>query len=364
MPFPQFQNIINYLESNLDTFNKTALNELDALVFSWLSYYHISKELLKKDSFDTVKLKELYNAKYFDGMLFDVFDIPSSKKMLSRIASSPRFREVEVLFYVENTNKQIEKQFSAMTFLYDKNKYFMAFRGTDHSFVGWKEDFNMSFMKHIPSQLSAKKYLEKVISKKKGEYIVAGHSKGGNLAIYASSFIDSKFNKCIKAIYNFDGPSLNAKLIEDERYINTKHLIKKFVPQSSMVGMCFEKTSNYKIIRSNAIGILQHNPFSWEIDGKTLKVLKNTTFESQTFKTGINALINTLDEDELKLFVDSIYGVIEATKVDTAEGFLKDINKNIKVLIDSINQLNPTQKKLMQKVVNIYMTEAFWPKKN
>ena len=356
---PQFKNIINYIEDNMKTFKQSAFNELDALVFTWLSYYHVDKEIYKQKSFDKIYLKDFYNAKYFYKMTYDVFDIPNSKKMLSLIAASPRFRDAEMFYFIENINKQIEKQFAAMTFEYEKGKYFVAYRGTDHSFVGWKEDFNMSFLKYVPAQVEAKKYLEDVIKKKPGSYIVGGHSKGGNLAMYAASFVDEKYRKNIKCIYNFDGPSLNSKLISDKRYISIKKLIKKYVPQSSVVGMCFEKTTNYKIIKSNSVGVLQHNPFTWGIDGNKLTVLKDSTFDSKAFKTGINALINTLSEEELKLFVDTLYGVVEATKADTAELFLKNLSKNTKIVFEAINKFNDEQKNLMGKVVKIYITEVF-----
>ncbi len=355
----KFNNILNYVKNNITPISETALNDVDALVFSWLSYYHINEKVYKKNTFESIFIKELYNAKYFDSMLFDVYDIPSSKKLLSYLAASPRFRDIEIVYYEEVTNKNREKQFSAMTFRIDKETYLVAFRGTDHSFVGWKEDLNMSFLKHIPSQVASKKYLDAVMKKYKGRYYIAGHSKGGNLAVYASSFIDDKYKGRIEKIYNFDGPSLNSKLINEESYKTIKDKIKKFVPQSSVMGMCFEKTSKYKIIKSNDIGVLQHNPFSWEIENKKLKVLKNTTFDSKMFKSGINALIDDLSDEELKLFANSIYKVVNATNVNTVEEFLKDFNKNSLIVLKEINKFDGKQRDMMKKVFKIYIEEAF-----
>lgn len=351
--------MINYVEKNLKTFDTYALNEVDALILTWVSYFHINEKIYKKGSFDTIPIKELYNAEFFDSMLFDVFDIPSSKKLISLLAANPRFRDIEIVYYDENTNRTLEKQFSAMTFKFDKDKYFVAFRGTDHSFVGWKEDLNMSFLKNIPSQIAAKEYLNKVMAKYRGSYYIGGHSKGGNLAMYASSFMDNKYKDRVITLYNFDGPNLNSRLTKTEDFKSIKNKIKKFVPQSSVVGMCFEKTTNYKIIKSNGIGVLQHNPFTWEIKDKKLKVLKNTTFDSKVFKNGINALIDDLSDEELKLFADSIYNVINATNTNTVEDFLKQLNKNIPVVLKGINKFDDKQKALMKKVADIYIKEAF-----
>ena len=359
MNMDQIKNILNNKEKNIVAINKSALNDVDVLIFSWLSYFHLNEKVFKKNIFGSIPIKEIYNAKYLDTMLFDVTDILNSKKLLSLLAASPRFRDVEIVYYEELANKKREKQFSAMTFRIGKGKYVVAFRGTDHTFVGWKENLNMSFLKSIPAQVAAKNYLNKVMKKYSGTYYIGGHSKGGNLAVYASSFIDDKYKKRIKRIYNFDGPSLNSKLINDENYKMIKARIKKFVPQSSVVGMCFEKTSKYKIIKSNGIGLLQHIPFTWEIANNKLKILKNTTFDSKMFKAGINALVEDLSDEELKLFANSIYNVVNATKVKTFEEFLSDFNKNSMTVLKEINNFNDKIKETMKKVFKTYISEMF-----
>lgn len=353
------KNIINYVEENLKTFSESDVNEVDALIFSWLSYYRLSEEVYKKDKFIPIKLKEIYTAKYFKEMTYDIFDSESSVKLLSRIASSPRFRDVDIFYYVQNTDKTIEKQFSAMTFKIDKNKYVVAFRGTDHTFVGWKEDFNMSYISHVPAQIDAKKYLNNVSKKLKGDYYVTGHSKGGNLAVYASAFSNDKVKSNIKTIFNFDGPSLNKTLINTDEYIGIIKKEKKYVPQSSVVGMCFEKTSKYHIIKSDAVGVFQHNPFSWEVVSKSLKTLKDSTFDSKMFKNGINALIDTLSEEELKLFTNTIYETVEATDTDTVEKFLENIKSTLPIVFNRIGKFDNKQKELLNKIGTIFIKESF-----
>ena len=141
------KNINDYAEKYLYTFDEKPFNEIDSIVLSWLSYYHINADIYKKNSFSEIKIKDLYNRKYFDEMVYDVFDQNSSLKLLTNLASSPRFRDLDIIYYQEKTSKNIGEQFSAMTFRLSKNTYFVAFRGTDHSFVGWKEDFDMAYLK-------------------------------------------------------------------------------------------------------------------------------------------------------------------------------------------------------------------------
>ena len=291
-------------------------------------------------------------------MVHDVFDYNSSLKLLSNLASSPRYRDLDIIYYVEKTSKNIGEQFSAMTFRFLKNNYFVAFRGTDHSFIGWKEDFDMSYLKRIPAQADAKRYLTKVMTKLNGSFYVGGHSKGGNLAVYSVLNIDDKLRKRIKKAYSLDGPSLRKETIQDKSYKKILPLVEKYVPQSSVVGMIFEETNNYKIIKSNSIGVLQHCPFYWEVVNDKLKILKDSAFDSKNFKVAINALVNSLSDEELKIFVDTIYGIIESTKSDSVEEMIKDAKKTIPRLFKSIRNLNEDQKKNIPKVATIFIKES------
>ena len=352
-------NMNSYAKNFLYDFKERKFNELDALILTWLSYFHIPKAIYKSASFKSIKIKELYNAKYFDDMTFDVYDKNFSIELLSYLAANPRFRDIDIYYYIENTSKIIEKQFSAMTFYIGNKTYFTAFRGTDHSFVGWKEDLNMAYLKSIPSQISAKTYLAKVMKRLKGDFIIGGHSKGGNLAVYSSSFIDKALKKRIKKIYNFDGPSLRKDNKESKEYKSIKKKIIKFVPQSSIVGMIFETTENFYTVKSNSLGVLQHCPFTWEIDNNKLKTVKNNTIDSKTFRASLNSLVDSLSESELRLFVDTIYGIVNNAKSDTVEKLIKNANKDLPRIFAGIKNLDNEQKKLISKVASIYIKNSF-----
>ena len=123
--------------------------------------------------------------------------------------------------------------------------------------------------------------------------------------------------------------------------------------------MCFDNSRDYEIVRSNAIGVLQHSPFSWEVDKSKFKVLKDTAFDSKMFKKGINALINNLSQDELKLFADTVYSIIEETNTNTVEELMSNFGKNAKVIFDSFKGMDEEQKKLMSKITNMFIKEAF-----
>ena len=349
------KNILNYVENNLSTFNKKKLTEVDALIFSWLSYYRIDEKYYHSYK-NKLYIKDFYNKKFLEHMTYDLFDREKSKILLSHLAGNERFRDVLMLEYVDNIDKKKEKQFAAMTFKIKNNEYVISFRGTDHTFIGWKEDLNMSFLDSTPAQIAAKKYVEKVFKKYKGKFYIVGHSKGGNLSLYATEYISDKYKNKIIEVYNFDGPNLNNLI---NKNIKNKIRIKKYVPQSSVVGMCFDKSYDYMIVKSNAVSVLQHNPFSWEVDNGNLKLLKNSTLDSKAFKNAINYLVDEFSKDELKLFVNSLYEIIENTKVDTVEDFLKSINKNISIIYNSFDNLDKNKKDIIFKITKTFFIEIF-----
>lgn len=124
------------------------------------------------------------------------------------------------LEYINKIEPETEKQFSAITVILPDNTIYVSYRGTDNTLIGWKEDFNMSFKSHIASQISAKEYLENIAKKYPNKKIrIGGHSKGGNLAVYASIFADSEVKKRIINVYNNDGPGFNEDIINTEESV-------------------------------------------------------------------------------------------------------------------------------------------------
>ena len=125
---------------------------------------------------------------------------------------NPRYANVRLGAVVEHINQGEQTQFAAATFqLPDGHKrrkptykgtLVISFRGTDDSLIGWKEDFNMAFQYPVPAQRSASAYLDMVARLWEGPIILVGHSKGGNLAIYAAMNADPKVRKRIQHVYS------------------------------------------------------------------------------------------------------------------------------------------------------------------
>ena len=261
------ENIINYAEKELSTLNEKEFNAIDSLILSQISNILLNNLVgCINSNRKPVKFKDLLKAELFPRMFDKVPYEESTKQLLFALASSPRFRDIRINYHISKTDPISEKQFSATTFILNENLAYIAFRGTDYSLIGWKEDFNMSFITPVPSQLEGIDYINKVSKLISCEFYIGGHSKGGNIAIYASMYCNPEASSKIKKIFSHDSPGFKEEIIKSNEFKFIKNKIIKTIPGSSLIGMMFENNENYYIVKSNKLGGLQqHNPFSWQV---------------------------------------------------------------------------------------------------
>ena len=176
-------NIITYTQENLTTFEQIPFNSVDSLVLSSAAYIHFPDIIPEVSGWKGIRLQELYLAEFFEEMFHNIPLKEDTKQLFFALAASPRFRNIRVMGYVEQFDLVSEKQFSATTFMVHPGLYYIAFRGTDSTLIGWKEDFNMSFQESVPAQRLAVKYVQEFCEVNSAPLYLGGHSKGGNLAI-------------------------------------------------------------------------------------------------------------------------------------------------------------------------------------
>lgn len=263
-------------------------------------------------------------------------------KLLANIAESERFQNMKIFAYENVYDVETQVQFSAVTIQLDSDLYFVAFRGTDSTFIGWKEDFNMSFICPVPSQEMAVKYLDKIAKTVNGRFIVGGHSKGGNLSVYASAFCEPSFQERIDAIYNFDGPGFDKSILSTDGYKNICDRIKTYIPQSSIVGLLLEHEEEYTIVHSaQAINVLQHDILSWDVQRNHFEYLETVTNSSKFIDSTLKAWIADMASEQREKFIDAVYLIISQTNLQS----FKDLNNNnyiasAKAITNSIKNLD------------------------
>ena len=250
--------IFDYLTWRGDlSFAQDPPNEVDALVFSGLAYIRFRKkgELCTEMP---VPLKEAAENFFAQTDYETRCRVQKDLELLHAAAATRRFGETEICMCRDTLIPEQETQFAAMTFLLDDGSMFLSFRGTDNSLVGWKEDFNMTFQQTIPAQRLAQQYAREVSLEYLRPMRMGGHSKGGNLAVFAAARSSPSLQKKILEVYNNDGPGFTKYLMGDPGYIAMVPKIKiSFQEKVGIVsfGTWLEKNggiiSNVKITKSS-----------------------------------------------------------------------------------------------------------------
>ncbi|MBR3159712.1 MAG: DUF2974 domain-containing protein [Atopobiaceae bacterium] len=316
-----YENIIDYVQTEVDDFTAREVCCVDSLVFSCLAYLRLPTEAHAAGDEEGLCLKDLFRLEWLDGMCAGLFDPQSSAELLAAAAASPRFRDVRVGGYVAHTDEQAEQQFSAMTFSLLPHETFVAFRGTDNTLVGWKEDFNMAFQRAIPSQMAATRYLEHVATRSAGRIWCGGHSKGGNLAVYAGMTCSNEVAARLVRLFSHDGPGFVGEVMAQGRWAESAMLVDKTIPQSSVVGMLFEcQEPNYRVVRSHSVGFSQHDPFSWEVDGRDFVTEGRVGLGASLLDSSVNTWLVTTSPEERERFVDAVFSVLSASGMATIGG--------------------------------------------
>ena len=239
-------------------------------------------------------------------------------KMMKALCVTPRFGNLKMSGFVNIIDPQTELQFSAVTFRMADGTAIVTYRGTDDTLVGWKEDMNMCFLPVVPAQLKAVEYLKDVAQKHTGKLIVIGHSKGGNLAVYAAVHSDAAIRNRIKAVYSNDGPGFGSNILEDPDYQEMRPRIVNLVPQSSVVGMLLEHDENFTVVKSRQkSGLLQHNGLSWEILGNSFVHLKDVTPDSRKLDRTVNQWIRDMTPEQREQFAEAVYQLFSVDGAQT-----------------------------------------------
>ena len=270
-------------------------------------------------------------------------------KMMRAMRSTKRFGTLKMSGYVNLIDPETELQFSAVTFLMADGTAIVTYRGTDDTLVGWKEDMNMCFLPVVPAQIKAVEYLKNVAKEHKGKLILTGHSKGGNLAVYAAVHSDAAVRERITAVYSNDGPGFGKNILDDPDYREIRPRICNLVPQSSVVGMLLEHDENFTVVKSRQkSGFLQHNGLSWEILGNSFVHLKDVTSDSRKLDRTVNQWIRDMTPEQREEFAEAVYQLFSVDGAQT----LTDLVAARKKWFSHTKSLDPKVHETIQKMLS------------
>lgn len=344
-------NLIDYLTWRGDLpFSRDPFNNIDALLLSSLSYIDFT-DIVPGKGMGKITMREA-SRQFFkrhteEELANDKSFISFCPSILRALANSNRFRGAMLSNFVDDTDIGREIQFGALEIETSDGIAFISFRGTDDRIIGWKEDFNLSYMT-VPAETEAVLYLQEVMGGRTQEIRMGGHSKGGHLAIYAAIQTLPEIAQRIKNIYSFDGPGFgfNKEILESDQFRFIQPKIEKYIPQTSIVGRILTSTVEPVVIKSNELGIMQHNPLSWEIEGKEYYKLASPDKVSDTFAETLTSWLDEMSFIQRKVFVDDLFSVFEASGAETMSSMTKIGIRGTKAMITRMREINDSGDKV------------------
>ena len=346
--------IFDYLDQvAYDSIYDTPFNELDLLMLTEITYLPFDQIVSDQISPDcTCRLFEAAEKMPQD---LSMLVTKNRLKLLEKVASSTRFKNIKLMGYVNDIDPDVQKQFAAMIFKIKPDSYVLTFRGTDDSIIGWKEDFHMTYMDQVPAQKTAVNYLRKAMDVLPGQFILTGHSKGGNLASYAASQIEPEYQERIQIIYSYDAPGLNHSVITSQGYQTISDKIKRYIPQGSIVGMMLETPKQAQIVKSTAIGgLAQHDTFTWQISDQTFVLLDNLNPDSLQVDKTLKNWVDSVSDEELKDFFDLFFGLILDAGISSINDLTKLENFNkILAVFENANALTDHEREMLTRLAKL-----------
>lgn len=367
----KYRNIIDYTREANKTFSEEPFNPVDSLVLSQLCYSRLElsekairdsmgqkdekvstynegageeKGFLRKifrrksgsepgnesdrdtENQDTepLTIRDFFRSEYFDVVFADDISDERNLEIFSFAAASPRFRDLQVINLESDTDAESETQFAAMSFVLDPDTVYIAFRGTDRDLLGWKEDFNMSFMEEVPAQALAADYINRNYGSGNSEgsrykLMIGGHSKGGNMAIYGGLKCNEDIHSRILRIFSHDGPGFRNDVLEELEKIRERDdiVIHRTVPESSIIGMLMGSTDDYDVVSSDGIGIMQHFAYAWHVGDGDFIYQEKLSRAGELHDRTIRDWLMSASYEEREDFTNTLYSLLVNNNINT-----------------------------------------------
>ena len=346
-------NISDYLKWYEDfSFEEKPLTDIDNFILCKLAYLILTD--IKTDRprpfcevVDEVKTKSGIQGTFY-----------GKEFIVDWAARSKRFGQIILHEHKDVFDAGLSAQFSAMTFDLTDDIRFIAYRGTDDTMAGWKEDFMISFTE-TEAQKKALEYLEASIDGKH-QLIVAGHSKGANLALYASTHIDDEYQHWIEYVYLNDGPGLCPEVCDKTCVSKIKDKSVRYIPEYSIFGKLFEETDiPVKIIKSTEEGVMQHDLFTWRVVHGQAELAECNAPGSVLINQVLEQWIESVNNERRTSFVNNLFNSIDNAGIKTTKQVVEKGPFAIeKIIIELLSLDKDTVKTFMKLPVTAALDQA------
>ena len=346
-------NIMDYISWRGDlTFAQSPFNEVDNLILACFSYVNLDRipAVTRQKGIELKKLvkefKKLHTIKELEA---DKSFIRLAPFMMFEMSESVRFGNCVIRNYVNEIVTEAEQQFSAVEIVLDDGTSYISFRGTDDTIIGWKEDFNLS-TGVVPAQERAVEYMQRISDKASGMLRVGGHSKGGNLAIYGSVMCKSVHDKILE-IYSNDGPGFSKEFQESPETAEMMPKIIRIIPEYSIIGTLLEHEKQPIIVASTSRGLLQHDGFSWEVQGPGLVRRDSLNKTALRFIEILHKWIDGMDTEQKRLLIEDLFATLQASGCENLSEVQSGGLKSLAAMVKRLDKFAPESRGMMQELL-------------
>lgn len=342
------------------SFEVSPLCEIDALIFCELSYIFFDGIVPEGFEDGRISLREAAEIFYERNAGKDIISlgelVPREIVDLLRLAAtSVRFADVEIGNFVNVIDDETVEQFSAVSFYPGDGRIFIAYRGTDDSIAGWREDFRMAFLTPVPAQRRAEEYLAKAAENFDGRILIGGHSKGGNLALWAALGASDGIVARTDKIYNFDGPGFLDNVWESENHLRIADKIVTVIPSGSVVGLLLKHDVNYRVTKSTAKSYLhQHNALTWIVEGRGFVCDDDVLPEVKRANELVGKWIYAMDPEDRRNFVEGFFDILCSTNAKT----VTELAENRTSVLKAFSTIDPDTKAALLTGVKFFLGEG------
>lgn len=347
-------NIFDYViwRGDLPISDGAPFTEVDGLILSRFTY--LPFERVQMASVDTIGgvCKVMSRFKETD------FHLKTDLALVQFLAESDRYRKLKITDYVQETDVEKGKQFAAISVHLPTQELYIGFRGTDGTVVGWREDFDMTYKCPVPSQKAALRYATETIEAYPGADVrIGGHSKGGNLAVYAAAFLPEELQDRVVKVCNYDGPGFLDEALKAEGFQRLKGRVHTYVPQDSIFGRMLFHDEDIEVIKSDEKSIYQHDTFSWEVLGaKMVRCETGVTEMSNINADSLHKIIENTSPEDRELALDVIFGFVEAGDIDSISELKSSMATNTMPYLKNLVSIRPNQMKSLWNVVTAFVS--------
>lgn len=347
-------NYLDYIDWRGDLpMTRDPFNEVDNLILSEIAYADLRGIVPGAGEEGSITLREA--ARRYEEEGRDQSHMANDPKpLLMHAAASERFGGVRLSAFVDEIDEIEQLQFSALTAELDDGSRYIAFRGTDDTIVGWREDFNISVLSETPGQRRAAAYLDEAAAGSEGLLRVGGHSKGGNLAFYAAAFCASSVKGRLAAVYSNDGPGFRREVTERALYREVFPKLKKIVPEASIVGLLLTAGEEREVVKSSADGPQQHSPYTWQVQGTRFVRAEKLSAGSLLLDEALDRWVDKMSDAERANLVSAIFDSLEATGARTLTELNANKRMSYNAILRALRQLDPAlQREALETLIKL-----------